>query len=175
MESTKCQLCTRLTDGLCGNNTDGLTLLNHAAGGQIAAITLHADAMLALTSEDGTNFNTLNRRGFNFGGHRLGDFLTGCNDELAGSGMDDVMNRHTSENALAKRRNDFIAILKGGADKTAECTAIFLGNDDIVRDIHQTTRQITGVGRLKGGISKTLTGTVGGDEVLQHGHTFLKV
>ena len=41
--------------------------------------------------------------------------------------------------------------------------------------IDQTTSQITGIGSLHGGISQTLTGTVGRDEVLQHGHTLLEV
>ena len=34
---------------------------------------------------------------------------------------------------------------------------------------------ITSVGGLHGGVGKTLTGTVGGDEVFQHGHALLEV
>ncbi len=41
--------------------------------------------------------------------------------------------------------------------------------------IDQTASQITGVGSLQGGIGKTLAGTVGRDEVLQHGEAFLEV
>ena len=44
-----------------------------------------------------------------------------------------------------------------------------------MRHVYQTTGQVTGVGRLHGGIGKTLTGTVGRDEVLQHRHTLLEV
>ena len=42
-------------------------------------------------------------------------------------------------------------------------------------NIDKTTGQITCVGRLHSGIGKTLTGTVGRDEVLQHRHTLLEV
>ncbi len=41
--------------------------------------------------------------------------------------------------------------------------------------IDETTGKITGVGGLKSGIRKTLTGTVGGDEVLEHRKTLLEV
>ena len=44
-----------------------------------------------------------------------------------------------------------------------------------MRNIHQTSRQVSGICSLKGGIGKTLTSSVGGDEVLQHRHTFFKV
>src|SRR5574344_1278566 len=42
-------------------------------------------------------------------------------------------------------------------------------------DIHQTAGQVTGVSRFHGSIGKTLTGTMGGNEVFQHRHSLLKV
>ena len=44
-----------------------------------------------------------------------------------------------------------------------------------MRNVNKTTSQISGVGSLHGGIGKTLTGTVGRDEVLQHAHSLLEV
>ena len=41
--------------------------------------------------------------------------------------------------------------------------------------VDKTTGEVSGVGRLQGGVGQTLTGTVGRDKVLQHAHTFLKV
>ena len=41
-------------------------------------------------------------------------------------------------------------------------------NDDVLRNVHQTTGQVTRVGGTQRGIGQTLTGTVGGDEVLQN-------
>ena len=40
---------------------------------------------------------------------------------------------------------------------------------------HQTARQVTGVGRFQRRVGQTLTGTVGGDEVLQHVQAFAEV
>ena len=44
-----------------------------------------------------------------------------------------------------------------------------------MRDVNESTCQVSGIGRLHGGVGQTLTGTVGGDEVLQHRHTLLEV
>ena len=44
-----------------------------------------------------------------------------------------------------------------------------------MRNVYKTTSQITGIGSLHSGISKTLTGTVRSDKVLQYRHTLLKV
>ncbi len=49
-----------------------------------------------------------------------------------------------------------------------EGAAVVLGDDRILGDVDQTAGQVTGVGGLQGGVGQTLTGTVGGDEVLQH-------
>ena len=42
-------------------------------------------------------------------------------------------------------------------------------------DVDEAAGEVTGVGRLEGGVGQTLTGTVGGDEVFEHGHAFLEV
>src|SRR4029078_3786845 len=44
--------------------------------------------------------------------------------------------------------------------------AVLDPDDDILRDVDQTTGQVTRVGRTQGGVREALTGAVGGDEVL---------
>ena len=51
VECTKSKLRTRLTDRLSSNHTDSLAQLHHTGGSKVAAITLHTDTLLALTSE----------------------------------------------------------------------------------------------------------------------------
>ena len=41
--------------------------------------------------------------------------------------------------------------------------------------IDQTTGEVTSISGLEGGVSQTLTGTVSGDEILEHGHAFLEI
>ena len=51
VEGTESKLSTRLTDSLCSDDTHSLTELNHTSCSQVTAVTLHADTLLALTSE----------------------------------------------------------------------------------------------------------------------------
>ena len=175
VERTEGKLRTGFTDGLGGDDADGLALLHHTAGGEVAAVALHADAMLALAGEHRTYLDALDGRSLYLGGDGLGDFLAGSHDELSGGGMYDIVHGHAAKNALAERGDDFVAVLQSGTYQSAEGAAVFLVDDHIVRHIDESTGEVTGVGRLQGGVGQTLTGTVGGDEVLQHGHTFLEV
>src|SRR5262249_10110885 len=45
--------------------------------------------------------------------------------------------------------------------------AVVLAHDDLLRAVDQTPRQVAGVGGPERGVGETLTGTVGGDEVLE--------
>ena len=100
VERTERQLGSRLTDGLGGNHADSLTLLHHAAGGEVASIALHADTLLGLTGEHRTDLDTLDVGSLDGLGQRLGDFLTGRHDDIARLGVDDIMHRHTAKDAL---------------------------------------------------------------------------
>ena len=53
--------------------------------------------------------------------------------------------------------------------------AIGLGDDDVLRHVDQTTRQVTGVRGLQRGIRQALAGAVGRVEVLQHVQAFAEV
>ncbi len=175
VECTEGQLCTRLTDSLSSDDTDGLAELYHTLGGKVASVTLHADTVLALASEHRTYLDTLDGRVFDGLGHGLCDFLTGGNEQFACHRMDDIVYGNTAENTLIQRRDDLFTVLQGGADQTAQRAAILLGDNHVVGYVDKTTGQVSGVGSLHGGVGKTLTGTVRCDEVLQHRHTFLEV
>ena len=89
--------------------------------------------------------------------------------------MDDIVYRYTTQDTLIERRDNLITILQSGANQATQGTAILLSNDDIMRYVNKTTSQVTSIGSLHRGISKTLTSTVRSDKVLQHRHTLLKV
>ena len=49
------------------------------------------------------------------------------------------------------------------------------GDDDVLRDVDETAREVTGVGGLERRVGETLAGAVRGDEVLQHREPFAEV
>ena len=85
------------------------------------------------------------------------------------------MHAHTAEDTLAERCHHFVVVLDFGAHKAAESSAVFFGDNHVMRNVHKTTSQVTGVGSLKSRVGKTLTGTVRGDEVLEHAEAFFEV
>ena len=175
VERTQSQLRTRLTDRLRSDDTDNLTLLNHTVRSQVTAITLRTDTLLRLASQYGTDLYALNRRLFDLLRSILTDFLTGTNDDLARDRMDDVVYRNTTQDTLVEGSNYILVVLQLGANQTTQGAAVLLVDNHVVRDIDQTTRQITGVGRLQRSIRQTFSSTVGRDKVLQHRKTLLEV
>ena len=175
MEGTERQLGTRLTDGLGGNHADHFTFLHHTGRREVAAIAFGAHALAAFAGENGTDFDLFDRQAFDGRRDVFGDFVTGCHDEFSGQRIVHIVHGAAAENALAERFDHFVLALDGGGDEAAEGAAVFLVDDDIVRNIHQTARQVAGIRRLEGGIGQTFTGTVAGDEVLEHRHTLFQV
>ena len=86
-----------------------------------------------------------------------------------------IVNRCTSQDTFIQSLYDILVTFDSRSGQTTQCTAILFGDDYILSYIDQTTGQITGIGRLQCGIGQTFTGTVGRDEVLQHGQTLLEV
>ena len=175
VEGTKGKLRTRLTDGLCGDDTDRLATLHHFASGQIAAIALGADTVFGLAGEDRTDFYLLDGRFFNLLADIFGEFFSRMGDEFTSMRIVDVVYRGAAKNLLSEGDNDVLTFFEGCGGQSTEGAAVLFGDDDVVCHVDQTAGEVTSVSRLQSGIGQTLTGTVSGDEVLQHGEAFLEV
>jgi hypothetical protein len=90
--------------------------------------------------------------------------------------IDHIFGCRPSKDALAERRNDDLAGIDNRPESDAALVPQSTWRDDrILRHVDQTAGQITRVGRLQRRIGQTLTGTVGGVEVLENGQAFLEV
>src|SRR5690606_22181165 len=70
---------------------------------------------------------------------------------------------------------DVFVVLKRCYLQTTQCSAIFLGNNEVVRNVNKTTCQVSCIGCFQRRIGKTFTSTVSRDEVLQYVETFLEI
>ena len=61
MEGTHGQLGTRLTDGLCRDDSDRLTYLHGLSGRHVGAVALRAHADMRFTGQNGTDFQRVVR------------------------------------------------------------------------------------------------------------------
>ena len=113
VERTQCQLSTRLTNSLSCNHTNSLTLLYHAACSKVTTVTFHANTLLRLTGEHGTDLDALNLSLLNSLCDGLGNFLTSLNDDLTGLRIDDIMDRHTAKDTLRQAGDNLITTLQG--------------------------------------------------------------
>ncbi len=80
----------------------------------------------------------------------------------------DLFERHAANDALAQRLDDVFAFLQRRHLEAEDCTAVFLGNRDVLRHVDETPRQIAGVRGLERRIGETLPRAVRRDEVLEH-------
>ena len=175
VERTERKLRTRLADRLSGDHADHFALLHHAGSGKVAAVAFGAYAAARLAGQHRADLDRLQRRLLDRFGNRLGNLLAGLADHFARKRMDHVVQGRTAENAVVEGLHDVVVALDGRSRQAAERTAVLFVDNHVLRNVHQTTGQITCVGGLKRGIGKTLTGTVRRNEVLQHRKSLLEV
>ena len=89
-------------------------------------------------------------------------------EHLAGERVDDVFERDAAEDAVAERLDDFAGVLELGDADAVERAAVELGDDRVLRDVDETTREVPGVRRLERGVGEALARAVRRDEVLEH-------
>ena len=175
VECTQCKLCTRLTDGLSGDDADHFTLLHHATRREVAAVALGTDALLRFARKHRADLDTFDRRFLDLHGFLLANLFTRVDDDFTRDRVNDIMHRYAAQDTFVERGDDVFVVLQFRADEAAQRTAVFLVDDHVVRDVYKSTRQVSGVGCLEGSVGQTFSGTVGGDKVLQHGESLFEV
>ena len=174
MEGTHGQLGARLTDGLRRNDTDSLAHIHRCAAGQIPAIAATTYTILGFASEHRTDLHFLNSRS----GQRLDmpflDHGTSRHNHIAGH-IREVLGWEATQNARGQIGHNLTGIDDRTHNDAVGGAAIADGNDRILRDVNETTGQVTGIGGLQRRICKTLTGAMGRVEVFEHVQTFFEV
>src|SRR3984893_9573719 len=174
VERSHGKLRSRFADGLRCDHTDSFTALDQPPGGQITAVARNANAAFRFAGQHGPDLHAFDTRSLNEPGEFLGDFLV-HRDNQAPFEVALILERYASHNTVAQRLDDF-ARFDDGLDKNAfRRAAAVLGHDDIRRNVHQTPRQVSGIGGLQSGIRQTFARAVRGNEVLQHVEAFAEV
>ena len=156
MEGTHGQLCTRFTDRLCSDNADSFTDGNQIAVCEVCTIALCTHTLFCTAHEDRTNLDTLYA-----GVHDLlcigfGDHLVLGDDKLAGLRVTQIVYQITTGQTFCQLFDQLVAVADLVDLQTVGCTAVLFTNDNILRNVYQTTGQITRVGGTQCGICQTL-------------------
>src|SRR5664280_784192 len=174
VEGTHGELGPRLADGLRRDNARGLAQLDQPAGSQVAPVTHHAHAPPRFAGEHGADLDPLDTGRLHRTGQVFGDLLVDVNDDVAFVVLD-FLQRDAAHDTVAQRLDDLARLHDGGDVDAIDRTAIVFADDHVLRHVHQAPGQVARVRRLESGIGQSLTGAVGGDEVLQHGQAFAEV
>ena len=169
------QLRARLADRLRGDDADRLAQLHHPSGGQVAAVAPRAHAAARRAGEHRADADLLDARFLHRRGLVLVDLAVELDDRLVGERIGDPLERDAADDAVAQRLDDLARLDDGAGLDAVERAAVVLGDDDVLRHVHQTPGQIAGVGGLERRVGQTLAGAVRRDEVLLHGEAFTEV
>ncbi len=154
------QLCSRLADRLRCDYADSLAAFDQAARREVAPVTGHADASFGFAGQHRTDLDSLDARRLNQPGEFLGDFLVHADNEVAFE-IFLIFKHHAAHNAVAQGLDDLAGFDDGLNKDTLRGAAIVLGDDHVLRDIHQPARQVAGVGGFQRRVGQTFAGAVG--------------
>ena len=174
MEVTHGQLSTRLADCLCGHDTDCFTRFNRVARCHIAAIALAADALRRFAGEYVADPYLCDTSIDDLLCHLVRDVSIFRADHFASRRIRYRLLRVAAGNTFLELLDDRSVFLihQLTDQESAFGSAVFFVDDDFLRDIDQTSCQISGLCRLQSGIGKSFTYTMGGNEELGHAHSF---
>ena len=165
VNGTHRELGARLADGLGGDDADGRTDVDRTTRGEVPAVALLADAVLGLAGEQSAELDLLEAVLDEHLEVGLGlDVAVLGNENLAGGGVDDVVQRAAADEVGV---HVGLARLDQRVGDALVGAAVLLADDDVLGHVDQSTGQVAGVGGVRGRVDEALTGTVGGDEVLQ--------
>src|SRR5208282_3976850 len=174
VEGAHGELRAGLADGLRADDAHGLAHLDHASGGQIAAIAAGADAAAGFAGEHGADFDALDARGLNGAGQFLADVLVDLADHIAFVVLE-AFEGDAADHAVAQGL-DFHAGLEDGLHVNAfGSAAVEFADDHVLGHVHQAAGEVAGVGGLERGVRQALARAVRGDEVLEDGEALAEV
>ena len=175
VEGTHRQLRAGLTDRLGRDDADGLADVDELAGRERTAVALRADTDSRVAGEHGAHLDRLDTRLDQRVDAARRPRRRRPRRATLPCGVDDVGGERAREHRVLDVRvahQHAVGIRRG--DRQLEAlgrAAVVLADDDILRDVDETTGQVARVGGTQGRVGQTLAGTVRRDEVLRHRQT----
>src|ERR1700675_1638353 len=174
VEGTHGELRSRFANGLSRDHSGSLAEFDQAPGSQITSIAHDANAAPRLAGEHRANLYSLDTGSLNRTRQIFGDLVVHIDYDLAFV-VFDLLERHAAHDAVAQRLDNFAGLDDTGDENSVHGAAVVFADDHVLRDVNQTARQVTRVGRLQSRIGQTLAGAVRRNEVFEHRQPFTEV
>ena len=167
VEGTHGQLRARLTDGLRGDNADRLTNVDAVTTSEIAAVACSTDAVAGVAGDRRTHSHLVDAELFELLDPASSSIVPASGNTSSVPSASSTSRAHAAQDALASGSTTSPPSMSGVINMPLLGTAVNLGDHQVLRDVHQTTGQVTRVRRLQRRIGQTFARAVGRDEVLQ--------
>ena len=168
MERAHGQLGAGLADGLRGHHADGLADVDQVTARQVPPVAHRADPVAGLAVDRRAHLDLVHAQVLELLAPALIEQGAGRDQDVLALGIHDVGGDHAPEHPALQGLHHVAALDHGFHHHAVGGPAVVLGDHQVLGDVHQAPRQVTGVGGLERGIGESLARTVRGDEVLQH-------
>ena len=166
VEGAHGELGARFADGLRGNDAHRLADVDPMAASQVASVAGGANPEARLAGDGRAHRDLVDAEIVESLHPGFIEHVADCKQHLPGLGIHHVGHHDAAQHPVAQGLHHVTAFDDGGNREAVAGAAVQLGDDNILRHVHQAPGQVPGTGRLKGRIRQPLAGAVGGDEVL---------
>ncbi len=164
MEGAQRELCAWLTDGLGSHDTNGRTEVYHGAASQVEAVALGTNTVLQFAGQRRADFDFCHAGSCDLAGELLVDNIVVFADDFTRSRVDNGFGEQAAIETVAHGLAGNIVL---AADVYAVMrSAVVFVDDNVLRNVHEAAREITGIRRTQSCICQTFAGAVSRDEVL---------
>src|SRR5512138_529295 len=175
VERTHRELRAGLADRLCRDDANGFAQVDAMTAREVTSVALCAHAVARLTRDRRANLDLIDAFLLELLHQLLVDQDARFDYDRIAARTHHILCHDAPENALAETLNDIAAFDDRAHRETVRRAAILFCDDEVLRDVDETTGEITRVRGLQRGVGETFTGAVRRDEVLHRVQAFTEV
>ena len=175
MERTHRKLRTRFSYGLSGYDTNSLADVDRISGRKVRTVAVGTYAVFCLALEYRANVHAFYSGADNRIHLSLAQHIAVLCENLAGIRMSNIADNISSEQTVAERLNNVVALHDIGDPHSLSRSAVLLADDNVLRNVDQTPREVTGVGCLKRRVRKRLARAARRNEIIKYIQTLAEV
>src|SRR5438874_229977 len=148
VERTHRELRAGLADRLGGDDADRFADLDKLAAGEVASVAAAANSAARFARQSRTDLDLPDPSFLDRVRQIFGALFVLADENVDGEHIVDIFLRHSADDADALRHEDVAAFHARRAGDADELLAVLLGDDEVLRSVDETAREISRVGSL---------------------------
>ena len=171
VERTHRELRARFANRLCGDDADSGADVDGTRGCKIPAIALLANAFVCMARHDSANDDLFDTSSLEFAEFRHRRDIFALVEQNLAVCINDRLEQASTDQVLV----DLALLIVQSIRNAVSGLAVEFADDDILRNVNETTCKVTGVCSAQRRVGKALAGAMRRDEVFEHRQTLAEV